>query len=155
MTRVQDVMSTAVLTVSGDTSADVAWEMMRMSKIHHLVVMEDREVGGVVSDRDLAGARGAAVRKGLRVADLMTRGAVTVAPDTPVRKVANIMRGRSIGCLVVTAKGKVAGIVTVSDLLTLIGRGAVHPVTTGKARPILKSRAPRVSQNRPSNVRRR
>jgi len=153
MTRVQDVMSTALLTVSGDTAAEVAWEMMRMSRIHHLVVMSGRQVEGVVSDRDLAGARGAAVRKGLQVADLMTRGAVTIAADSPVRKAANLMRGRSIGCLVVIGKGKVAGIVTVSDLLTLIGRGAVHPVTTTKERPILKRRAPRINQNRPSSVR--
>lgn len=152
MTRVQDVMSTGVLTVSGDTAADVAWELMRMSRIHHLVVMTEGHMAGVVSDRDLAGARGAAVRKGLQVADLMTRGVVTVAPDTPIRKAANVMRGRSIGCLVVATNNKVAGIVTVSDLLALLGRGVEHPVTT-RVRPVLRSRAPRINQKRPSNVR--
>ena len=153
MTRVQDVMTTAVLTVTGDTSADMAWELMRMSRIHHLVVIAGGHAEGVVSDRDLAGARGASVRKGLQVADVMTRGVVSVAPDTPVRKAANVMRGRSIGSLVVINKGRVAGIVTVSDLLSLLGRGAVHPVTTSKARPILNRRTPQVSQNRPSVVR--
>jgi len=151
MTRVQDVMSPDVRTVSMGTEAGAAWELMRMSNIHHLVVMDNRQAVGVVSSRDLAGPRGAALRKGLVVGDVMTMGPVSVEPDAPVRKAANMMRGRSIGCLVVMAKGKVAGIVTVSDLLSLIGRG-VERAAPPAGRRVLKGRAPRINQNRPSNV---
>jgi CBS domain-containing protein len=42
------------------------------------------------------------------------------------------MRGRTIGSLPVVEKGRLAGIVTVTDLLDLIGRGVERPVEKGK-----------------------
>ena len=73
------------------------------------------------------------------VADLMTAPAVTVEPTTTVRQAANVMRGRSIGCLVVVESGHAIGIVTVSDLLELVGRGldrgAVTTSTTDTESP--------------------
>ena len=61
------------------------------------------------------------------VGDLMTEPVVTVTPRTPVRRAASLMKGRSIGSLVVTsANGKVAGIVTVADLLDLLAKRLEH-----------------------------
>jgi predicted transcriptional regulator len=61
------------------------------------------------------------------VADLMTSPVLTVTTRTPVRRAASLMKGRSVGSLVVTsANGKVAGIVTVSDLLELLARKPEH-----------------------------
>jgi hypothetical protein len=56
------------------------------------------------------------------------------------------MRGRSIGCLVVTDAARVAGIITVADLLTLLGRGADRGVQRSK-RWTLKHRGPRRQQH--------
>ena len=52
-----------------------------------------------------------------------------------------MMRGRSIGCVVVTDRGRVVGIVTVADLLELVGRGSDRPMTTTK-RWTLRHRTP-------------
>jgi CBS domain-containing protein len=52
----------------------------------------------------------------------MTDRVTTVAPTTTVRQGANLMRGRSIGRLVVTKGERIVGIVTVPDLLDLMGR---------------------------------
>ena len=71
----------------------------------------------------------------------MTTHVVTVEPTTTVRKAANLMRGRSIRCVVVTERGRVVGIVTVTDLLELLGRGSDRPVTTA-TRWTLKHRTP-------------
>jgi CBS domain-containing protein len=57
----------------------------------------------------------------------MTTSVLTVAPDTTVRAIANFMRGRTIGCVPVTDNQRLVGIVTVSDLLTLLGRGVDRP----------------------------
>jgi CBS domain-containing protein len=99
--RVQDVMTRGVKTVSAATAAEDAWELMQMKRIHHLVVSEGRELIGVISDRDLGGRHGAAVREKRLVSELMTEGVVTIEPDAPVRKAANLLRGRSIGSVVV------------------------------------------------------
>jgi CBS domain-containing protein len=108
--RVQDVMTKPVHTVSAESPADGAWELTRLKDIHHLVVMSDSCVVGLLSDRDMGGRHGSAVRAGHTVGELMTKRVVTVDPAAPLRKAANLMRGRSIGCLVVTEKGRVVGI---------------------------------------------
>lgn len=151
MVRVQDVMSRQVRTIAPDETADEAYRVMRMRRIHHLVVMDGRRIAGVLSDRDLGSGPGAAARKGREVGELMTTGVVTVPPDTPMRKAANMMRGRSIGCVVVTEAGKVVGIVTVSDLLALVGKGVEHPVEQSK-RWTLKHRVPHRKIQRASGV---
>jgi CBS domain-containing protein len=114
---------------------------MRAERIHHLVVADGRSIAGVISDRDAGGARGEPARAGRKVGEMMTANVVTVNPDTPVKRVANLMRGRSIGCVVVTEKGRLAGIVTTSDLLELLGRGAIRPTPVSR-RPALNYRAP-------------
>lgn len=142
MIRVQDIMSTDVVTVPPDMSADSAWERMRALGVHHLVITRDSKVIGIISDRDVGGPRGRAVRDGRRVAELMTPKPVIVAPQTPVRRAANLMRGRSIGSLVVSEKnGRLVGIVTVADLLEAIGRGVERPVAAAR-RPVLSHRVP-------------
>ncbi len=149
--RVQDVMTQVVQTVSPEMDAEDAWNLMRQKRIHHLVVTEGRRLVGVVSDRDIGGRQGSPVRKGHTVKDLMTEPVLTVTPTTPVRKAANLMRGRSIGCLVVAVAGRVAGIITVADLLELIGRGSERPVST-TTRWTLKHRAPHRSGTRATGV---
>ena len=130
--RVQDVMTERVMTVSAATTADEAWALMRTNRIHHLVVTEGHNFVGIISERDLGGRQGVAARKGRLVSELMTERVVTAEPDLTIRKAANLMRGKSIGCLVVTTGGKVTGIVTTADLLELIGRGAERPVATSE-----------------------
>lgn len=139
--RVQDVMTKSVLTISPAASAEEAWALMRGRRIHHLVVTKGREVVGVLSDRDAGGRVGAAVRRTRTVSELMTAPAVTIAPTATVKRAANVMRGRSIGCLIVTAAGRTVGIVTVSDLLELVGRG-VDRGTAMTSRRVLNFRVP-------------
>jgi CBS domain-containing protein len=75
----------------------------------------------------------------------MTRHVVTVEPSTTVKRAANLMRGRSIGCVVVANRGRVVGIVTVADLLELLGRGSTRPMAATK-RWTLKHRTPHRKQ---------
>ena len=149
--RVRDVMSTEVKSVAAGLPADEAWRWMRAERIHHLVVIDGKLIAGVISDRDAGGPKGAAVRAGHDVGELMTRHVVTVTPDTTVKRVANLMRGRSIGCAVVTDRGRVAGIVTTSDLLELLGRGAIRPTPVSKRAP-LNYRAPHTKRHRAFGV---
>jgi acetoin utilization protein AcuB len=125
--RVAEIMTREVQTVPPEMSAAEAWDLMRRRQIHHLVVTAGSEVMGVLSDRDAGGRRGAIVRARSRVADLMTTAVVTAAPDMTVRKIANLMRGRTIGCVPVTDRERLVGIVTTSDLLELLGRGIDRP----------------------------
>ena len=128
--RVQDVMSDQVYGVLPDTSADDAWNIMRMRRIHHLVVTQAGDIVGLLSARDFSGITGARARRLHTVADLMTPHVVTVSPATPIRRAAHLMRGHSIGCLVVAAGRRVVGIVTVADLLERMDDGHDRPADT-------------------------
>jgi CBS domain-containing protein len=139
--RVQDVMTRAVQTVAPGAAAEEAWERMRRKRIHHLAVIDGAGLVGVLSDRDAGGRQGMSVRRNRTVGELMTPAVVTVPPSTTVRKAANLMRGRSIGCLIVTEAARVVGIVTIADLLELLGRGADRGVENA-TRWTLKHRAP-------------
>jgi acetoin utilization protein AcuB len=149
--RVQDIMSENVQTVPPATAAEDAWNLMRAKGIRHLVVAQGPRVLGLISDRDAGGRQGSSVRRNREVADLMTGRVVTVSPTTPVRKAANLMRGRSIGCLVVTDAKRIVGIVTVADLLELLGRGIDRPAAT-TTRWTLKHRAPHRKRHRAAGV---
>jgi CBS domain-containing protein len=140
--RVQDVMTEGVQTMAPDDPAEGAWELMRRHGFHHIVVTSGSgAVVGILSDRDAGGTRGGVLRRGRTVEELMTRHVVTVDPSTTVKRAANLMRGRSIGCVVVTNRRRVVGIVTVADLLELLGRGSNRPMAATK-RWTLKHRTP-------------
>lgn len=126
--RVYEVMTKAVETVNPAVLASEAKTRMRQKHIHHLVVTQGSELRGVVSERDLGGPKLPKALGRWTVEDLMTSPVVTVTTRTPVRRAAALMKGRSIGSLVVTsANGNVAGIVTVADLLDLIANKPERP----------------------------
>lgn len=133
--RVYEVMSKAVETVKPAVHASEARTRMRQKNIHHLVVAEGATLQGIVSDRDLGGPKLPKVLGKWTVGDLMTSPVITVTTRTPVRRAAALMKGRSVGSLVVTsANGKVAGIVTVADLLEQLARKPEHKSNREKRR---------------------
>lgn len=112
---------------------------MRQRRIHHLVVTQGSELRGVVSERDLGGSKLPKTLGRSTVEDLMTSPVVTVTTRTLVRRAATLMKGRSIGSLVVTsANGKVAGIVTVANLLDLIAKKPERHSNRDKRRAALE-----------------
>jgi acetoin utilization protein AcuB len=128
-------------------SAEDAWNLMRTQRVRHLVVADGSRLVGVLSDRDAGGLRGTSVRKNQRVRDLMSSHVVTVPPRATIGRAANLMRGRSIGSLVVTDRKRTLGIVTVADLLDLLGRGMERTVTS-TTRRLLQHRVPHRKQHR-------
>ena len=137
--RVAEVMSDRVETVAADESAEKALRRMRTRKIEHLVVKLGARGVGVVSARDLESVE--EPRSSRTVGEVMTAPAVTADPHMTIRQAANLLRGRTIGCLPVLEDGKLVGIVTTTDMLEQIGRGIDRPAK-GK-RWVMKGRGPR------------
>ena len=103
---------------------------MRRQDVGHLVVVEGGAIVGVLSQHDLRRAEGmAAVRA------VMSASAVTATPQTSLREAANLLRGNHVSCLpVLDGRGSLIGIVTVSDLLDLIGKGVTREPEIDKRR---------------------
>jgi CBS domain-containing protein len=126
--KVSEIMTSGVQTVGPATPAVNARARMRTKRIHHLLVKKGTKLVGVLSDRDLGpcAGRGRATRE--LVADVMTPYVVTVKPNTSVYEAASLMRGQSIGSLIVVDRGRAVGIVTVADLLERLDPRTPHEV---------------------------
>jgi len=133
--RVRDIMHTRVQTIDQEENAEAAFSLMRLNRIHHLVVLSGSEIVGVLSERDLGGKDRQAMRQTHKVLSFMTPYAVKAKPGMTVRQAATLMRGWSIGCLPVVDRAGLVGIVTASDLLDLIARGEVRVPPREGARP--------------------
>jgi CBS domain-containing protein len=145
---VSEIMSSGVQAVSPKTPAATARQQMRTHKIHHLLVRQGGNLVGVVSARDLArtGRRPAQARR-LLVSEYMTPRIVTADPHTSLHRAANLMRGHSIGCLIVVDQGEPVGIVTLSDMLRQVAEKPRHRIDR-RTPPSLHYRVPHRKQHR-------
>jgi acetoin utilization protein AcuB len=120
--RLRDIMSENVEIIGADATVDQAKELMRRHDIRHLVVIEGGEMAGVLSEHDVRRAEGTNF-----VRAAMSAPVVTATGSTTLRQGANLMRGNHVSCLpVLDARGQLIGIVTVADLLDLIGKGVTR-----------------------------
>jgi CBS domain-containing protein len=77
----------------------------------------------------------------------MTPRVVTVKPDTSVHRAVNVMRGHSIGCVIVVDGRRAVGIVTLADLLDHIDGKRRHRRDM-QTPPDLHYRVPHKKQHR-------
>lgn len=138
--RIQEVMSDPVFFVTQDSPAEDAWQVMQTHGVRHLIVKDGSKVVGTLSDSDAGGPWGASVRAGASVLDLMDRRVATIRLEDTVRSAANLMRGRGIGCLAVMDGGRLVGVVTIADLLKVVGGGVDRPQQP--ARPAVNHKVP-------------
>jgi len=140
--RVADVMSRHVITIAVDSQVAVARERLAGHRIRQLPVIKNGRVAGVVAERDLTG-----VADDVPVADVMTRSVVTIAPSATLRAAAAKINGHDAACLVVVEDGNLAGVITPSDLVRALAKGATH-VAPQSERLVLRSRGPREAPHR-------
>ena len=131
---VQDIMQTNVVTVTPDTKLPEAIELTRERGIRHLPVLEREQLVGIVSDRDLKRAMGAADvdaqhRARVSMRDIMTHPVITTGTAFPVEDAARMMVKEKISALPVTQAGRLIGIITETDIMRLFVRtlGAGEP----------------------------
>ncbi len=115
---VEDIMTRDPRTVdAGDTIVDAA-RVMRDADIGDVVVMEDGQVSGILTDRDIVVRAIAEGRDAdsTSVGDVCTTGVETVAPDASVDDALRIMREHDIRRLPVAKSGRPVGIISLGDL---------------------------------------
>ena len=141
--RVSDVMTTSVLTVDRITPYQEIDRMLTEHRISGVPVLKmGREVAGVVSEADLLAAEDETSRRArmarsvggrwphrkqpyvsLTAGTLMTAPAITIGPDATIPAAARLMNTHHIRRLpVVDEKGKLVGIVSRRDLLSVFLR---------------------------------
>ena len=126
--QVREIMSKDIEVVDRNDNLRSVEERMATKKLRHLPVLEQGEVVGMVTQRDLFKAAMSstmgygekaqqAYLQSVRVKEIMTYPVVTVSPDTSVAAAADMMITIGIGCLPVVDDQQLIGIVTKTDLL--------------------------------------
>jgi acetoin utilization protein AcuB len=129
---VRERMSTKPVTITADTPITEALRVMRQSQVRRLPVLDPNgQLVGIVSEKDLLYASPSSATSlsiyemhymlsRLLVDELMVKDVITVTPDTPVEEAARIMADHKIGGLPVMEDGKLVGIITETDVFTVL-----------------------------------
>ncbi len=116
--KVGDIMSRKVITTTPETTMMQAAKIMGEKHIGSLIVMKYKTPVAIVTERDLLSrvfATGMDLRKTL-VGDIMSYPLIMICPTFKIREAARTMTNKK-GRLVVYICGKLAGIITASDLI--------------------------------------
>ena len=117
-------MTTSLFTVHEEELVDMVAFLMDREQIHHVLVEDDaHSLVGLVSYRSVVRL----MAEGFNpdhdeipaVKTIMTRDPASVTPETPTLQAIDIMRKNGISCLPVVADGKLVGIVSESDFLSI------------------------------------
>jgi CBS domain-containing protein len=115
---IADVMTVAPMTVRPDATLVDAARIMREGDVGAIIVLDDAEVCGLVTDRDLV-VRGIAEGRdpsSTQVSEVSSRDLTTVESSWPVEEAVRLMRERNFRRLPVVEEGKPVGIVSLGDL---------------------------------------
>ena len=134
MTQLSEIMNRDLITVDKQASLRRARRILDQHRIRHLLVVDDKRLVGIVTDRDLRQAAPSSkspltiserqeFMDELKVLEVMSRKLITASPTTTIREAARVMVREKIGCLPVVDGNQLVGIVTEADLLEMLVRG--------------------------------
>ncbi|MBI4363057.1 MAG: CBS domain-containing protein [Euryarchaeota archaeon] len=120
--RVDEVMHRRVVTVAPDEVLRDVARVMGEKRIGCVVVMERGHAIGIVTERDILRKVVAHCRdpRKVRVKDIMTAPVRTVGPQTDIDEATTLMSREKIRRLPVVKGGRLVGILTSSDIVSLI-----------------------------------
>jgi acetoin utilization protein AcuB len=115
--RLEEVMQREVTTVGPDDGAEEAAALMHENGWRHLPVVQDGELVGIVSDRDIRRERGRGQLELGTVGEIMMPGPVTAKPDERLSSAALVLRTAKVSALPVVERRRLVGLVTLVDVL--------------------------------------
>jgi CBS domain-containing protein len=118
---VRKIMMWPVAVVDGSATLEEVAEALAADEIGAVCVTEGGRLAGIVSERDVVVhvASGADLSH-LTAAEVMSNDLVTVSPEDTVRIAARQMEEAQVRHLPVLDQGRIAGIVSIRDLLTVL-----------------------------------
>lgn len=128
MLTTNDLMTIDPVVIAPTASLREVVALMNKHGVRQVLVVDHDQLVGVLTDRDLRLAVNSPLLSSAPEARIemldtftadscMTRNPMTVTPQTPIHEVARLMADHKFGAFPVIADGKLAGIITVTDLL--------------------------------------
>ena len=129
--RVADWMTENVLAVDTYDSIAIARQLMAKHRVNQLPVLDNDQLVGLVTDRDIRDAYPTSMMidqtkaidsfaEKVTVEEVMTHDVLIVRPDTPLATAVGLLRKHRIGSLPVVQDKNLVGIITRSDILDFV-----------------------------------
>jgi CBS domain-containing protein len=119
-TILQSKATSEVSTTSAGQTVGAAAALLTQLRIGALVVVDDdQQLAGILSERDIVRglAKFGGIVQGMTVGELMTRDVVTCSSGDSLESLMSVMTSNRIRHLPVLEGGKLAGIITIGDVV--------------------------------------
>jgi CBS domain-containing protein len=116
--KVHEVMTDAPVTVTSQTTLTDAARLMREHDIGDVLVMDDSQLSGILTDRDIVvrAVADAHDPDATTVGEVCSRDLIDVSPNDDADRVLLLMRARSLRRVPVVEEGRVVGILSLGDM---------------------------------------
>lgn len=133
--QIKNLMSTSLITIDKDQNLSDALKLLRKNRISRLPVLNNKELVGIISERDIAKKLGSSKYESmpasrLHVSSVMVKDIISVPQSMRLAEVANIMLENGIGSVPVMEDDKMVGIVSKADFVTLAIDGEYEKICT-------------------------
>jgi CBS domain-containing protein len=115
---IREVMTADPQTVSSDATLEEAAREMQSDDIGAVLVTDNGDVAGILTDRDIVVRAVAEGRdpSSTKVGDVATRDVQTLTPDSSIDDAIKLVREQNVRRIPVVEGGRPAGIVSIGDL---------------------------------------
>jgi len=120
---VKDIMAKALISVNPNTTALQIAKMMEQGGIGAVLVKENENLVGIVTDRDFATKIAANnLPFDTPVKKIMSSPLITINHDETISNAAEMMTGKKIRKLAVSDNGNIIGLITSTDLVNQLAK---------------------------------
>jgi len=115
---VKDIMTKTVVVIDENKTAKQAGELMKKTRRGSLIVTKKKNPVGIISDSDLIKrivAKNLLANK-LKIKDVMSKPLVTIKPEDKILTAVKKMKKSNIHRLPVVVKGKIVGMISLTDI---------------------------------------
>ncbi|MDO5861071.1 CBS domain-containing protein [Methanobrevibacter sp.] len=132
--QIKNLMSEDLITVDKDQNLTDALKLLRKHNVSRLPVTNNKELVGIISERDIANKLGSSKYESmpasrLHISSVMVKDVITVPQTMQLGDVAKIMLDKGIGSVPVMDEEKMVGIVSKADFVTLATGIAFDKIT--------------------------
>lgn len=132
--QIKNLMSEDLITVDKDQNLSDALKLLRKHNVSRLPVTNNKELVGIISERDIANKLGSSKYESmpasrLHISSVMVKDVFTVPQSMQLEDVAKLMLENGIGSVPVMDDEKMVGIVSKADFVTLATGIAFDKIT--------------------------
>lgn len=119
--RVREAMTPQVATINSSKSVHEAAKVMAAKNIGSIVIVDNGNPLGIITERDICFRVGATDSKpsAIKVKDIMSKNLISISPDKLLVDASRVMAKNNIRRLLVIDGKKLAGIITTTDIISL------------------------------------